>query len=625
MTRHLPRHLMVSMLALLLALQFVPAASAQDTPHADTLRVGITGFENNLTPFALTFAALPSTNDLIHLVHDSLFWSQTLAEPEPWLAESAETDDEGLTWTVKLRDGVTWHDGEAFTAEDVAFSFDYYLEQAGSSGRYAHHVFDVPDFANSEVIDDLTVVLTFNSPAPQFKIMPGADLPILPEHIYSSIDDPAARAAELPVGTGPFELIEIVADQSYTLVANENYFKGVPTVDRLELVVINDPASAYTSLRTGDVHMVDRIVPPELVDQFRDDADVTVLEGTRNESSQLYFNARSDVLGDPVLRKAITMSFDLDDLVETVLLGNARPGRDTYLHPDSPWAVPDAGHAFDVDAANTMLDDAGYPMGDDGMRTTAEGEPLDFTILVNSFAPTDIRAAQILAEQALAVGVTLTGEPLEPAALRARRQAPEGGIPDYDAYISTLESHAHVDPDALYYFFHSPGPKGFGGAITGYSNPDYDALVEEASTANNADRVGLLASAQELLAEEAPVQVLWYPDGLYAFLPAVYDGWVSDTGQGVFTKRSFLPEYATAAAAGRQGAGEATSEPTATDEMTADETATATSEPVAVDPAADDGGGSSGAIIAIVLVALLAIGGALMVGRRGRSASDDEM
>lgn len=516
-----------------------------------TLKVAIKGNENNITPFTVGFGANPATNDIQHLVYDSLFWSQAKADPEPWLAEKAESADGGKVWTVTLREGVLWQDGQPLTSDDVAFSYDYYKKQEGASGRYAHHVSDVPAYDRAEVIDKKTVKLYFAAPAPQFKIMPGADLPIIARHIFEGVADPGKATTNLPTGTGPFRLVEIVPDQRYKLEANEKYFKGKPRIDRLELVVIKDPGGAFTALRTGDVDMVERNVPGELVDQLKGTSGIGVVEGTRFESIQLYFNARKKPLDDPKLRKAMSMGINLDEIVKTVLLGRARPGRDTYLHPDSPWAVKDAGHQFEPAAANKLLDDAGYATKDpDGVRKTSDGKRLEFSILVNSFEPLELRATQLIATQLQAVGVKYNVDSLDPATLRSRRSpAPGETIPPYDAYVSNIESHAHVDPDALYYFFHSPGKgadgrlKGFGGSITGYTNPEYDKLVEQATTADATQRRRLLADAQAILAKDVPLQVLWYPDGIWAYRQAAYDGWVNDRGQGIFTKRSFLPGY----------------------------------------------------------------------------------
>jgi len=594
------------------ALSTVGPASGQAAPR--TVKVAIKGNENNITPFTVGFAANPATNDIQHLVYDSLFWSQAKADPEPWLAEKAESSDGGKVWTVTLRDGVTWQDGQPFSADDVAFSYDYYKKQEGASGRYAHHVSDTPAFDHSEVVDPKTIKLFFSVAAPQFKIMPGADLPIIARHIFSSIADPAKATTNLPIGTGPFRLVQIVPDQRYVLEANQRYFKGKPKIDRLEMAIIKDPGSAFTALRTGDVDMVERNVPGELVDQLKATSGIGIAEGTRFESIQLYFNARKKPLDDPKLRKAMSMAMDLDEVVKTVLLGRARPGRDTYLHPDSPWAVKGAGHQLDVSAANKQLDDAGYSAKDaDGVRRTPDGKRLEFGVLVNSFEPLELRATQLIATQLKAIGVRYNVESLDPATLRSRRSpAPGQAIPPYDAYVSNIESHAHVDPDALYYFFHSPGKgpngreMGFGGSITGYTNPEYDKVVEQARSADADQRRMLLSDAQGILARDVPLQVLWYPDGIWAYRQAAYDGWVNDRGQGIFTKRSFLPGYDSIAlnkaGDGNGGTGSGTG--------------------ASASKAKDDGTSATPFVIAgVAVLALLVVGFGLARRRRG---SEDE-
>lgn len=537
-------HIVVVCLVLLVALS--SHASAPDDASAqeevERVRVALNGFENNLTPFTLTFGSAPNTHDLIMLVYDSLFWSQVSEDPEPWLAEEATPSDDGRVWTVTLREGLTWHDGEPLTAEDVKFSFDYYEEFAGASGRYAHHVFDVPPFESAEVVDERTVRLNYEEPAPTFEILPGADLPIIPKHIWENVDEPSKASEDLPVGSGPFEVVDIQSDQSYLLQANESYFKGRPTIDELELTIVKDPSAAFSALQTGEVDFVSRNVSPELVEQVSTNSEV--VEGTKFESVQMLFNARKPPLSDPQLRKAISLAVDSQALVDTVLLGEGRPGLDSFLHPDSPWALPEGEHEFDPARAREMLDEAGYSEGSDGVRQTPDGEPLEFSVLVSSFEPQSIRAVQLAAQQVSELGVTLAPETLDPATLRQRREAEEGQVPDYDAYISVLEAHAHVDPDSLYYFFHSPGEeKGFGDQITGYGNPEFDELAEEAAVSEISDRRPLLHDMQRTLAEEVPAIVFYYPDGLFAYRPDAYNGWVSDFGHGIFTKRSFLPEY----------------------------------------------------------------------------------
>lgn len=592
------------LLALLLAGVVQPLHALAQNSGQKPLRVAINGFENNLTPFTITFGSAPNTNDLVGLVYDSLFWSQVKEDPEPWLAQAAVPNADFTEWTVTLRDGIRWQDGKPLTAEDVKFTFDYYQKQAGASGRYAHHVSDTPPFRAAQVVDARTVRLSYNASAPQFKVMPGADLPILPKHIWEGVTEPKTMSTGLPMGSGPYRLVKIVPDQLYRFEANPDYFKGKPTVDVLELPVVKDPSAAFAALRTGEVSSVAVNVPGELFDQFSRNPDVALAKSTRFQSTEINFNTLKPPLNDPRLRKAMSMTTDRKALVDTVLLGHGVPGRPTYLHPDSPWAVDNAQPDYDPAAAKTMLDAAGYRTGTGGVRVAPDGKPLTFSLLVNSFAPQEVRAAQLISQQLAPLGVKLQVEALDPATLQQRRQpAAAGGAPPYDAYVSTLEAHGHVDPDALYYFFHSPGKKGFGASITGYTNPRFDAIAEAATAAPNVDRKRLDAQLQQMLAADVPSLVLWYRDGDWAYRPADYDGWVADQGQGILTKRSFLPEYVEQARTSRQARGAAV--------------------PAAARSSGGTAGGRSlllgGALATLVVVAAVAV-----AVRRRRTFGDDD-
>lgn len=531
---------------LITSLLLVVTATAS-SQEASRVTVALNGFENNITPFTHSFGAFPNTHDLIHLTYDSLFWSQARDDPEPWLAESAEPSEDYSTWTVQLREGVTWHDGTPFTAHDVAFTMDYYVQHTADSGRYAHHVADMPLFESSEVIDDHTIRLQFAHPAGQFKIMPGADLPILPRHQWEAVTEPGTATEMLPIGTGPYRLVEIVPDRQYRWEANEDYFKGRPLVDELIMPIIQEPAAAFAALQTGDVDYVAQNVPTELIEAFQRADDIEVLRGTIFESVQLYFNTPREPLSDTRLRKAIAMAIDRHSIVDTVLLGNGQLGRDTYLHPESPWAIDEQIREFDVEGARNLLDEAGYgEMNEDGVRLAPDGQPLAFTVLVSSFDPQGIRNAQIVAEQISDIGIDLEVEALDPATIGQRRRPPSPDQEaDFDIRVGGLEAHAHVDPDALYYFFHTPGERGFGETQTSYSNPEFDDIVLRAGQSGDLDeRRELLADAQRILARDVPMIVTMYPDGIWAFRPDAYQGWIADFGHSPLTKRSFLPDYA---------------------------------------------------------------------------------
>lgn len=605
-----PAVLMALVLAVVLGGIPGPVGAQGDEPVVVT--IGLHNAEKNLNPF-ISPQALPITHDFTMLVYDSLFWSQARLEPEPWLATGAEASDDFRSWTVSLRDGVTWHDGEDFTADDVAFTFEYFAE-GEKTGRYGHHVWEHPSFESAEVVDPLTVTLNFEEPVPSFELLPGGDLPMIPEHIWADVEDAEADATGLPVGTGPFKMVDYVPDTSYRLEANEDYFLGSPTVDEIVMPVVRDAQAAFAGLQSGELDFVTRNLPAPLVDAVEGNDQLGIIEGTRFESVYVAFNTRKPVLDDPVVRRAISRSLDLDTIVDLVEGGLGRPGNDTWTHPDSPWAHPDGGHEFDVDAANEMLDEAGYERSGDGTRVAPDGTPLAFTLLANSFAPPQLRAADLVAEQATAIGVSITVESLDPAAIVAARRPPgPGQTPSVDMFVSVFESHAHADPDHLFFFFHSPG-RGVGGIVSGIADDELDATMEEALAVPVDDRGPLVEEAQERFAELAPAVTLYYPDGRWAYNVDAYDGWISDPGHGVFTKRSFLADYADVDGAGSDG--DATSGEDADDESDGDDIAA---------PAVDDDDGlSTGLIVAVVLGIAVVVVLAVAVARRRSQAGTVE-
>ena len=583
------------------------------------------------------------------LVYDTLFWSQSRLDPEPWLATGAEPSDDLRTWTVTLRDDVTWHDGVPFTAHDVAFTYKYFADDGGP-GRYGHHVYDHPVFESALVIDDLTVELTFAEPVGTFKLLPGGDVPILPRHVWEGIEDPRADATSLPIGTGPYQMVDYQPGVSYRLEANTDYFKGAPLVSELVMPVISDAQAAFAGLQTGELDFVTRNLPAPLMGPMGDNPEIDVITGNRMQSVYLMFNTRKPGLSNPAVRKALSMALDVQSIVDIVEGGLGRPGNDTWTHPDSPWAHPTGGHTFDVDAAAAMLDEAGYPVGDDGVRVSDDGVRLAFTLLVNAAAPPQIRSGELVAEQLAAVGVDVTVEPLDAPAITAARRPSPDGPPRVEMFIAVFESHAHADPDHLFFFFHSPG-RGVGGIFSGYANPEFDAVVEAALSELPEAKFELINEAQEIFAAEAPAVVLYYPDGRWAYRPAAYSGWISDPGHGVFTKRSFLLPYAygaaeeTAPAAdaaqadGAQAAdgvqaGGTAGDQTATSDDGDGATSAAASDPddsaTAAAPAAaagddhDDGGSYTTLIVIVVVIVAAAVGFEIFRrrGRRGEVVKD---
>ncbi len=535
------RRVVVVALALLLTAMVAPSA-AQDEERVSLVRVAIRADEGNLNPFLLP-NDVAVAHDLLMLVYDSLFWTQSQVTPDEWLATGAVPSADFRTWTVSLRPGIQWHDGEPFTADDVAFTFQYFRD-IGGPGRYGHHVYQHPRFEAATVIDDLAVELRFTNPITTFPQLPGGDVPILPEHIWSSVSDPRADLASLPVGTGPYRLVDHQPGASYRLEANAAYFTGAPLVDTLELSVIPDDQAAFAALEAGDIDMVARSTPLAWVEQLDFSDDVEMVVGGRQQSVHLQFNLGNEFLQNGDVRRGLGLAIDVDTVLDVVEAGGGRLGADTWTHPNSIWTRDPLGsHLSDSAAADQLLRASGFTDVGDGSLLAPDGQPASFTLGVDGSRPRHRTAAQSVADQLAAIGIGVTIEPL-PAAALPPTAGGAGTLPPTDLVIGELDTHHHDDPDHLYFLFHSTSAATdlFGG----YNNPQLDAAIEQLmfEPQGSEARTQALNIAQDILAADLPLMTLYYPAWRMAYRPAVYDGWQAEETNGFFTKRSLLPVFA---------------------------------------------------------------------------------
>jgi len=599
-----PRRRLAAAAAVLVgSIAFGAAASAQTTssaPPKKVLRFALSGDENNMTPYTTTGRSGKS-QDLLNLVYDTLLYSPFQEKPEPWLATGVEHSADNRTWTFKLRSGVSWHDGRPLTAEDVKFTWDYFFKT--QQGRYSHHVNDRPFMESSSIVDPQTVSFTCREACPTFDIDPGADLPILPKHIWENVTEPAKFSADLPVGTGPFKMVDHKSDRSYRFVANEAYFKGKPLIDEMQMPIIKETASMFLALTTGEVDAVARVVPPESLSEL-ERSGLKIIRMPDYGGVQINMNNQRPPFDDGRFRKALSLAADTDKISTTLIGAQGKPGVDSVLDPDSPFADKALKHEFNQAKSRAGLDALNMTdRNGDGTRETADGKALSFEILVSSLEAREVRASELVASQLKEVGVSVKVTALDPAAVNTRRtpkdaagkpvpQAVQTG--DYDMFVTNYSGgHFQFDPDGLLYILHCPGRTGFGAYISGYCNPKFDELVDKAATLNADDRKEPLGEAQKILVDEPPMISLYFPDGTFAYRPEAFTGWKQEIGHGIFHKRSFLPG-----------------------DRSADEAATGGGTTPTTDPK-----GNTGVLVGVLAVGVLAGGAALVASRRRKAAA----
>lgn len=496
------------------------------TEQLDNLTIGLS---SDVGPLNIYTGNLDWLTDM---VYDKLFSpSPYVDEPTPWLAESATQIDED-TWEVVVREGITWHDGEAFTAEDVKFTYEYYRD--GPANRHTHHVSEVPQIDEINIEEDgETVTFECGYACPSLQTITFADLPILPEHIWSNVENPR-KYTDLAIGTGPFKLTEYVADQHYILEANNDYFMGEPSVEKLTLPIITDPTAMFNALKSGQIDVSARTVPAELVSTFKNAGEFKLAQASNLSIVQFGLNYQKAPFNNEQFRQAMSLSVNRQAIVDTVLLGQGQAGDKGYPHPASPWTNPELSTPYDTAKAMALFEELGYKdTNGDGLRETPEGEALQISIKVSSGEPIYVRAAELMVEQYKAVGLNLFVETLDPATFAAHNAEK-----NFDTYVSLIGPHGVADPDQ---FIMSHRSGYLWAKETAY--PAMDTLIEQWMAASTIEeRKNISFNMQELYNDQPTVVALYYPEEVYAYNAEKYDGYVESLGYGIVNKFSFLPE-----------------------------------------------------------------------------------
>lgn len=515
-----------------------PSASASGTAQTASATNELTiGIPSDAGPLNIYTT---SVDYMTELVFDKLFGpSPYVDDPVPLLAESAEQVDD-VTWRLKVRSGVNWHDGVPFTADDVKFTYEYYRD--GPQNRYTHHTNEVPSIKEINKIGDNELEFVCEYACPSLKTVTFADLPILAKHIWESVKNPR-EFTDLAIGTGPYKLVEYVAEQYYKFEANDQYYLGKPTVKTLYMPIITDQTAMFNSLKSGSIDVSAKSVPPELLTSFDNVGDFKTQRTNELTIIQLVQNFYKEPFNNEDFRKAMSLAVNRQDINDTVLLGHGRPGLKGYPHPDSPWTNPDNAQPYDPEQAKAILDTLGYKDSNgDGVREYKDGSPINMSVVVPSTEPSWIRAAELMIDDFAAIGVKLKVEALDASTVSARSSEKQ-----YDFMISSIGAHGVGDPDQFIMSHRS-----------GYlwsrdiPYPEMDQLTEEwMKTTTIEGRKQVSFKMQTVFNDQPTAIALFYPEQNWAYNAKKFDDWVETPGFGIIHKYSFLGEPGKKLAAGK--------------------------------------------------------------------------
>jgi peptide/nickel transport system substrate-binding protein len=458
----------------------------------------------------------------------------------PELAVSWEVDETGTEWIFNLQEGVTWQDGEPFTAEDVKFTFEYIRDN-----EMGYFYDKVKEFTEIEVVDDLTVTIKTEVP---IAWMPQIMVPIMPAHVWSEIEPEDAGGDfpnDNPIGTGPFQVIEHRKGEFTRMAANKDFFKGAPALDEVIIIIYANTDLMVEALKQGELDVIADV--PTAQFKALEEANVEnvmVLNAESPSLSELAFNVWQDPesLGNPLLldrniRIAIEYALDRQEMIDVAAMGYGEVGS-TLIPPVFDFWHLDLGddfRAYNPQMAVDILDEAGYTLGADGVRVSPAGDPLDFTLLVRSESPDTQKMAGMIKDMLAEVGIAITVSVIDEGTLTDRIYES-----DFDMFIWGW--FCDVDPTPMLSYMTSDEIMNWNDAF--YSNPVYDELYLQQQRALDRDeRQKLIHEMQRIFYEDAAYVILSYTPELQAYRTDLYEGWVRNPKRGAVVFTNVIDTY----------------------------------------------------------------------------------
>ncbi|HLS49075.1 MAG TPA: ABC transporter substrate-binding protein [Actinomycetaceae bacterium] len=350
-------------------------------------------------------------------------------EVSPVLAREWTFSDDGLTVTFELEEGVEWHDGEPFTAEDVAFNFEEIIELQSFGAQIANRIDTV------ETPDDHTVVLQLTDQYGPFLEALSQQV-MVPKHVYEGTDYVTNPANMAPIGTGPMMFDNYAPGSEVTLVRNPNWWRGETEVDRVIYPIMTDANTRAMAMLNGELD--NAVLDPSMQEDVSEHPDLMLTErGAFPQMIGLSFNARLPELEDPEVRALVFSAIDREAITRLALHGLGEPTQTFYpdaldwmQHPDINF---DEEFPRDIEAINEGLDAAGWPVQDDGYRFTLDAR---FVSEHSEAASTAEVIQSSLAD--VHIGVNLVG-----ATVQIWEEAVWG---DYDFGFNVLRNTVGADP-----------------------------------------------------------------------------------------------------------------------------------------------------------------------------------
>ncbi|MDF8363936.1 ABC transporter substrate-binding protein [Achromobacter anxifer] len=387
---------------------------------------------------------------------------------QPALALSVTPAADFRSYTIKLREGVTWHDGAPFTSADVVYNVLQHWKPVSAG-------IALKSLTGATATDPLTVVLSFDAPVPEFFLkstLAGQFQLLVPKHLYEGRDIITNPLNNTPVGTGPWKYGKWVRGSHVEYLRNDSYWNaGQPNLDRLIIRWWADPAMRGAALETGELGLAySNPVPARDIDRLVKTGKVVVdTRGYQNSAWTVTaeFNQRRDIVNRREVRQAILHAIDRQFIVDTIYYGRGKPAIAPVFSSNPLFYTEDVPrYPFDPKKAAALLDAAGLPVKD--------GKRFSVNLVAAAWFEENAKLGQYLKQALQDVGIEVKLDSVDRATALKRIY----GDYDYDIAVSNFTSPLELVPTVTQFYTTDGIVKGaaFRNA-TGYSNPEMDALV----------------------------------------------------------------------------------------------------------------------------------------------------
>ncbi|MEM6354873.1 MAG: ABC transporter substrate-binding protein [Pseudomonadota bacterium] len=425
-------------------------------------------------------------------VTETLFWLDPEGALSPRLAESA-TSLSPTEWEIRLREGVTFHDGAPLDAEAVRFSIMRVVSP--DSAVYNERIASLIGIADVTVVDPMTVRIVTEVPNATFLndlVDPGL-----------SMLSPASDAERF-YGTGPFMLDEIVAGEKIATVRFEDYWGGPAAAPRIELLTLTDPATVMLALEAGDIDIAANFPDSDLPRVLaREDLSVDAVADGR----LMFFRMQTETgpLADPRVRRALDHLLPREQIVKSVLHGRGGTAGVGMFPAEKPWTNPELTVTpYDRDGALALLAEAGIADADGDGRLEQDGEPFGIVIRSYEGRPSMRPAAELYQAHLEAAGIATD--------LRILRDWTVAVDDFREGRADMLMFSNNATPTGNPAYFANVALRT--GAVENYgnwSNAEFDGLLRDAiETFDPEERTRILNRMQVIVAEERPILTAFF-------------------------------------------------------------------------------------------------------------------